>query len=162
MSDFTPLERVRAYYRDLNTGDPEKVARHFTAGAHHFYTRMGPHTTGREIGEITEQGVRHLDASWHLEHGIEQGSEAVIEWTMLWRDPRHGDEQRLDRGTEWFRIEDGLIAEVRAYHHSDAKNRRGDLLGFDHAARGHTTVERWDEVRKRDGAGEDATDRVRE
>ena len=44
MNDFTPLERVRAYYRDLNTGDPEKVARHFTPGAHHYYTRLGPHT----------------------------------------------------------------------------------------------------------------------
>ena len=62
------------------------------------------------------------------EHGLADGDEAVIEWTMLWRDPRHGGEQRLDRGTEWFRIEDGLIAEVR----------------------------------ERDGAGEDATDRVRE
>jgi ketosteroid isomerase-like protein len=32
------------------------------------------------------------------------------------------------------------IAEVRAYHHSNAKNRSGDLLGFDHAGRGHTTL----------------------
>ena len=43
---------------------------------------------------------------------------------MLWRDPRHDNEQRLDRGTEWFRIEDGLIAEVRAYHHSDDEEPR--------------------------------------
>src|SRR4051812_49859518 len=42
MNEFTPLERVRAYYRDLNTGDPEKVARHFTPDAHHYYTRLGP------------------------------------------------------------------------------------------------------------------------
>ena len=26
------------------------------------------------------------------------------------------------------------------YHHSNAKNRSGDLLGFDHAGRGHTTL----------------------
>ena len=161
MSEFTPLERVRAYYRDLNTGDVEKVARHFQPDANHFYTRLGPHRSAREIGEITEQGVKHLDASWHLEHAIESGDEIVIEWTMLWRDPRHGSEQRIDRGTEWFVVRDGLIAEVRAYHHSDAKNRRGDLLGFDHAGRGHTTLEAWDEVRERDGAGPDAEDRVR-
>ena len=66
---------------------------------------------------------------------------------MLWRDPRHDNVQRIDRGTEWFRIEDGLIAEVRAYHHSDARTASGDLLGFDHAGRGYTTLERWDEVR---------------
>ncbi len=153
MNGLAPLERVRAYYRDLNTGDRERVASHFTPDADHYYTRLGPHRSNGEIGEVTRQGVELLDASWHLEHGIESGDEVVIEWTMLWRDPRRDNVARLDRGTEWFRIEDGLIAEVRAYHHSDAGNRSGDLLGFDHAGRGYTTLERWDEVRKRDGAG---------
>jgi len=34
---------------------------------------------------------------------------------MTWRDPK-SDQQRLNRGTEWFRLEGGRIAEVRAYH----------------------------------------------
>jgi hypothetical protein len=161
MSELSPLERVKAYYRDLNTGDVEKVARHFQPTARHYYTRLGPHSSARQIGEVTELGVKQLDGSWHLEHAIEQGNEVVIEWTMLWRDPRHDNVRRLDRGTEWFRLEDGLIAEVRAYHHSDAKNRQGDLLGFDHAGRDYTTLERWDDVRERDGAGPEAPDRVR-
>jgi hypothetical protein len=161
MTELSPIQRVKAYYRDLNTGDREKVARHFQPSAHHYYTRLGPHESADTIGEITEQGVKHLDASWHLEHAIEQGDEVVIEWTMLWRDPRHDNVKRLDRGTEWFRIEHGLIAEVRAYHHSDAGNRQGDLLGFDHPGRGYATLERWEEVRERDGAGPDAGDRVR-
>ena len=162
MAELTPLERVKAYYRDLNSGDTERVARHFQPSAHHYYTRLPPNQSDQAIGELTEQGVRHLDASWHIEHAIEQGDEVVIEWTMLWRDPRHDDVRRLDRGTEWFSIEGGLIKEVRAYHHSDAGNRQGDLLGFDHAGRGHTTLDRWDEVRERDGAGPGAPDRVRE
>ena len=161
MADLTPLERVRAYYRDLNTGNPEKVARHFLTDANHYYTRLAPMRSAREIGELTELGVKQLDGSWHLEHALEQGNEVVIEWTMLWRDPRHENVQRLDRGTEWFRIEDGLIAEVRAYHHSDKKNPQGDLVDFDHMGRGYTTLEGWDEVRERDGAGPDASDRVR-
>jgi hypothetical protein len=77
-----------------------------------------------------------------MEHGIESGDEAVIEWTMTWRDPESGEE-RLNRGTEWFRLRDGKICEVRAYHHGDRKNPQGDLLGFDHAARGHTTMDDW-------------------
>ena len=132
MAELTPLERVKAYYRDLNSGEPERVARHFHPSANHYYTRLEPNRSAQEIGELTEQGVKHLDASWHLEHGIEQGDEVVIEWTMLWCDPRHGDERRIDRGTEWFIVEGGLIKEVRAYHHSDDTNRRGDLIGFDH------------------------------
>ena len=34
----------------------------------------------------------------------------------------------------------GRIAEVRAYHHGDRRNPRGDLLGFDFAGRGYTTL----------------------
>ncbi len=161
MAELTPLERVRAYYRDLNTGNVEKVGRHFQPNANHYYTRLEPNRSAQAIGELTEQGVKHLDASWHVENAIEQGDEVVIEWTMLWRDPRHGNVQRIDRGTEWFRIEGGLIKEVRAYHHSDAKNRAGDLIGFDHEGRGYTMLEQWDEVRARDGAGPEAEDRVR-
>jgi hypothetical protein len=64
----------------------------------------------------------------------------VIEWTMTWRAPETG-EKRLDRGTEWFRMVDGKIAEVRAYHHGGKKNPQGDLLGFDHDGRGYTMLE---------------------
>jgi hypothetical protein len=87
--------------------------------------------------------VDNVDGQWWLEHGIEADGEVVIEWTMTWRDPKSG-EKRLNRGTEWFRFDDeGKIAEVRAYHHGDRKNPQGDLLGFDHGGRGHTTIEGW-------------------
>jgi ketosteroid isomerase-like protein len=133
------IEHVRAYYEALDRGDPDEVASFFTDDAVHYYTRLGPHVGAKTIGEHTQMAVQHLDARWVIEHALEQGNEAVIEWTMVWTGPKSG-QRRLDRGTEWFRFEDGKIAEVRAYHHSDAKNRSGDLLGFDHAARGYTTL----------------------
>jgi ketosteroid isomerase-like protein len=132
------LEHVRGYYDALSRGDAGEVASFFTDDATHYYTRMRPHH-GREIAENAELGVKHLDAKWVLEHGIENGEEVVIEWTMLWTDPKSG-ERRLDRGTEWFRFHEGRICEVRAYFHSNEKNRSGDLVGFDHAGRGYTTL----------------------
>jgi ketosteroid isomerase-like protein len=135
------LDHIRSYYEALNTGDADLVASHFTDDAVHYYTRLGPHR-GREIAENAKWGVETVDGQWWMEHGIESGDEAVIEWTMTWRDPKSG-EKRLNRGTEWFSFEDGKIAEIRAYHHGDKKNPQGDLLGFDHAARGHTTMEGW-------------------
>ena len=94
MNDLTPLERVRAYYRDLNTGDRTR-SRATSTPTRTTTTRAWARTAARrQIGEMTEQGVKHLDASWHLEHAIEQGDEVVIEWTMLWRDPRHDNERR--------------------------------------------------------------------
>jgi ketosteroid isomerase-like protein len=133
------LDHVRSYYDALNTGDAEKVAFFFTDDAVHYYTRMGPHEGARTIGEHTKWAVENLEGRWVLENGIEDGEQAVIEWTMTWRDPKSG-EPRLDRGTEWFRFRDGKICEVRAYFHSNEKNRSGDLLGFDHAGRGYTTL----------------------
>ena len=136
---MSPAERVRAYYHDLNSGDAERVARHFTEDAVHYYTRRAPHEGARTIGEHTKWAVENIDGQWHIDNAIEDGEQAVIEWAMTWRDPKSG-ERRLDRGTEWFRFRDGRICEVRAYHHGGPKNPSGDLLGFDHAGRGYTTL----------------------
>jgi hypothetical protein len=133
------LDHIRSYYEALNTGDPAAVAEHFTPGAVHYYTRLGPHEGAQTIGEHTKWAVEQIDGQWYIDNAIEDGEQAVIEWAMTWRDPKSG-ERRLDRGTEWFRFEDGRIAEVRAYHHGGPKNRSGDLLGFDHAGRGYTTL----------------------
>jgi ketosteroid isomerase-like protein len=134
-----PLDHVRSYYEALNTGDVDLIASHFTDDATHYYTRLGPHH-GREIAENARWGIDNLRGRWWLEHGIADGDEAVIEWTMTWRDPRSG-EPRINRGTEWFLLRDGLIAEIRAYHHGDGRNPTGDLLGFNFAGRGYTTLE---------------------
>jgi ketosteroid isomerase-like protein len=134
------LDHIRSYYEALNSGDVELVASHFTDDAVHYYTRLGPHQGAAAIADNARWAVENLDGKWYLEHGISDGDEAVIEWTMTWRDPKSG-EKRLNRGTEWFRLRDGRIAEIRAYHHGDRKNPRGDLLGFDFEAAGYTTAE---------------------
>ena len=133
------VDHIRSYYEALNTGDADAVATHFTEDAVHYYTRLGPHESAETIGRYAALGVESIDAQWYVENAIEQGDQVVIEWTMTWRAPESG-EKRLDRGTEWFRIRDGRIAEVRAYHHGNRKNPSGDLLGFDHAGRGHTML----------------------
>jgi ketosteroid isomerase-like protein len=134
-----PMDHVRGYYEALNTGDADLIASFFTEDAVHYYTRLGPHVGARAIAEHAALGHRAIEGRWYLEHGIDDGEQACIEWTMTWRDPKTG-EPRLDRGTEWFGFRDGRIAEVRAYHHSSPRNRSGDLLGFDHRGRGYTML----------------------
>lgn len=140
---MTGKERVQAYYEDLNTGDAVAVSTHFTEDATHYYTRLGPHEGAETIGNYAALGVSTIDAQWYIENLIEQGDQVAIEWTMTWRDPKSGD-KRLDRGTEWFLIRAGKIAEVRAYHHGGKKNPQGDLLGFDHQGRGYRMLEDWE------------------
>jgi len=131
--DLRPAERVRAYYEDLNSGEADKVARHFTEDAVHYYTRREPHVGARAIADNAVLAVTHLNAVWTCEHLVESADEVAIEWTMAFDHPRTG-ERLLDRGAEFLAIRDGLISEVRAYYNE----RGGDLSGFDHVARGHT------------------------
>jgi hypothetical protein len=90
------LDRIRSYYESLNSADADAIAAHFTPDAVHYYTRLGPHR-GREIAENACWAIENLGGRWHLEHGIEQGDEAVIEWAMTWSDPDSG-ERRINRG----------------------------------------------------------------
>jgi ketosteroid isomerase-like protein len=136
------VDHIRSYYAALNSGDADAVTSHFTDDAVHYYTRLGPHEGAETIGSYAALGVESIDAQWYVENAIEEGEQVVIEWTMTWRAPNSGA-QRLDRGTEWFLIRDGKIAEVRAYHHGGKKNPQGDLLGFDHKGRGYTMLEDW-------------------
>jgi ketosteroid isomerase-like protein len=129
------LDHVRSYYESLNTGDAEAVAAHFTDDAVHWYTRREPHVGAPAIAENAALGVEHLNARWTLEHAVEGDDEVAIEWSMAFDHPRDG-RRLLDRGAEFLAFRDGLICEVRAYYNE----RGGDLRGFDHAARGHTTL----------------------
>ena len=131
--EVTAAERVRAYYEDLNSGDADRVARHFTDDAVHYYTRREPHVGARAIADNAVLAVTHLNAIWTCEHLVESADEVAIEWTMAFDHPRSG-ERLLDRGAEFLALRDGLICEVRAYYNE----RGGDLRGFDHVARGHT------------------------
>ena len=132
---MTPEERVRAYYDDLSSGDAEAVARHFSEDAIHYYTRRAPHLGAAQIAENAAAAVQFLHARWVLENLVADGEQAAIEWSMEFDHPTKKT-RMLDRGTEWFRFRDGLISEVRAYYNE----RGGDLVGFDHAARGHTLL----------------------
>jgi len=128
------LQRVQAYYADLNSGDADRVARHFTPGAVHYYTRRDPDRGARAIAETAALAVNVLHAHWTLENAVGDDEQAASEWSMAFDHPRDG-RRLLDRGAEFFAFEAGLIAEVRAYY----GDRGGDLRGFDHAGRGHRT-----------------------
>ena len=132
---MTPSERVRAYYEALSSGDADAVAQHFTEDAIHYYTRRAPHLGARAIAENAAAAVQHLNAYWKLENLVGDDEQVAIEWSMVFDHPTKKS-RMLDRGAELFRFRDGLICEVRAYYNE----RGGDLIAFDHAARGHEVL----------------------
>ena len=49
------LDHVRSYYEALNSGDPDRVAGHFTDDAVHYYTRLA-RTRERAPSAATRSG----------------------------------------------------------------------------------------------------------
>jgi ketosteroid isomerase-like protein len=131
------LDLVERYYAACNAADVDALRAAFTDDATHYFTRLPPVTGADAIAGLWAAQQQRLNGRWTVEHGIEAADEAVIEWTMTWTDPVTGG-ARIDRGTEWYAFAGDRITEIRAYHHSDAANRAGDLIGFDHAGRGDT------------------------
>ena len=75
-------------------------------------------------------------ARWTVDHEVVEGTEAVIEWSVLLTGP--GEEARqLLRGTEWYVFRDGKIAEIRAYYHYTSRTPLNELGGFPYAERGY-------------------------
>lgn len=135
------LDHVRSYYESLNTADAGAVAAHFADDAVHYYTRREPHVGAQAIADNAVLAVTHLGARWTLEHAVEGDEEVAIEWSMAFDHPRSG-RRCLDRGAEFLTFRDGLICEVRAYYHGGVPgNPSGDLVGFDHARRGHAVLD---------------------
>ena len=80
---------------------------------------------------------RLLDlVAWaEVDHIIASGDEVVNEWSCLWTPP--GSRLRLmARGTEWYVMRDGRIAEIRAYFIADS-GADAELTTFPYAQRGY-------------------------
>lgn len=133
--------RIEAYYADCNRGDADRIARHFTADAVHYFPetdRYGAFRSALGIGRAWAETVKHTGARWTVDRfiGDPDQAEAVVEWTQF--RPRQG--KRL-RGDEWYRFEPKtcLIAEVRAYFAATEHPDRTihELGEFDYAGRGY-------------------------
>ena len=78
---------VQTYYDACNTADEAGLAAAFTPDATHYFTRLPAVSGAEQIATLWAAQQRRLDARWTVEHGLEAGDEAVIEWTMTWTEP---------------------------------------------------------------------------
>jgi hypothetical protein len=76
-----------------------------------------------------------LNPTWKIDHILAQKDEVVGEWSCLWT-PEGTNQRLMMRGSEWYRMREDRIAEVRAYFgYSDKGNT--ELTGFPYGSRGY-------------------------
>ena len=140
MSEPRPhLETIRRYYEGCNRGDVELMKSTFTPDVVHYFLNFPPKHGAEELANYWAEFQRHGQATqWTVDHGIEQGNEAVIEWSMVTTGAGI-DKPRVLRGTEWYVFREGKIAEIRAYYHFARGSDRSELAGFAYDTRGYST-----------------------
>ncbi len=133
-----PLELVRRYYAGCSAADRAAMLATFCDDVVHYFTHHAPVGGAVALAEYWARMQPRIAGHWTVDHGLVQGAEVVIEWTMRWTPP--GGQPELMRGAEWYRLRGGHIAEIRAYYlnrHAPYERRHFELDGFDYAGRGY-------------------------
>jgi len=134
------LALIARYYDACSRGDAEGVTTTCTADVVHYFLApnvgCAPVRGGEHLGRYWRKVHGMIAPVWVVDHGIVQGDEAVIEWSMFWLPP--GAAARVvTRGSEWFVVRDGRIAEIRSYYRQEPAD--SELEAFAYAARGYST-----------------------
>jgi len=103
---------------------------------HYFIPSSFPPIRGSShLANYCRKYKQVLDPVWVIGRLIVSGNEVVNEWSCLWSPP--GCSRRvMNRGTEWYVMQDGRIAEIRAYFASDAESN-SELGAFPYQTRGY-------------------------
>jgi ketosteroid isomerase-like protein len=130
-------QMVLTYFDACNTGDiRELMVTMDTNIVHYFLPPVHRAIRGAEhLARYWSKFKRLFDPVWRIDHIIEAGDEVVSEWSCAYR-PSGGGDRRMFRGTEWYVMRNGLIAEIRAYYIYD-ESRDCQLTDFNYAERGY-------------------------
>jgi ketosteroid isomerase-like protein len=129
---------VRKYFDDAcNTGDIEDLMSTMTPDVVHYFlpTSFPPIRGAEHLARFWRKYKLTLNPEWKIDRIIASGEEVVSEWSCAWSPP--GSTRRLmNRGTEWYLMRDGKIAEVRAYFMA-VPDGSAELSAFPYAERGY-------------------------
>ena len=128
---------VRRYYEACNAGDLDALLGTLTPDAVHYFLpgKFAPVRGAEHFARYWVKNRNLFDARWSVDHVMAQGDEVVVEWSMFWT-PQGGERRIVTRGTEWYVMRGGRIAEVRAYFMAEAA-ASSELAGFPYAQRGY-------------------------
>ncbi len=130
---------VLKYFDGCNTGNLEDLLSTLDPDVVHYFLpeQFKPIRGAQHLAKYWRKFKNVLNPIWKIDHIIAQDNEVVSEWSCLWT-PEGTDSRRMMRGSEWYVMREGRIAEVRAYlAYSDKFNT--ELTGFPYSDRGYLT-----------------------
>ena len=128
---------VRRYFDGCTSGDVEVLKSTLAPDViHYFLPREFPPIRGAEhLARHWRKFKQLLNPVWSIDRILAQGDQVVTEWSCIWT-PKETSRRVMMRGSEWYVIRDGLIAEIRAYFlHDDMRD--AELTGFAYGDRGY-------------------------
>jgi ketosteroid isomerase-like protein len=119
---------IVAYFDSCNTGDPDRIAAHFTDDAVIYDTNHPPVRTAAEIGRFWQRiHGQWAGARWQVDRVVSDGQTAAIEWQMAGT----ADERPfIFHGSEHYAFQGELIAEIRQYWHFDRESMETGLVDY--------------------------------
>ena len=104
---------ITRYFLAGGYGTAADIASHFEKNAVIYDTNHPPIRGAGSIGEFwLNVRERYGEATWHVDSIIESEDSAAIEWTMK---GTLDNKQLVYRGSEHYRVRNGLIIEIRQY-----------------------------------------------
>ena len=107
---------VLKYFDGCNSGDLEVLLSTLDPHVVHYFlpTRFPPIRGAEHLAKYWRKFKNLLNPVWRIDHIMGRDDEVVSEWSCLWT-PQGTSRRVMMRGTEWYVMREGRIAEVRAY-----------------------------------------------
>ena len=139
-AEASNIEVVRRYFAGCQSGDLEAISGTLDADVIHYFlpARFPPITGALALAKYWRAYKLALNPVWSVDHLLARDDEVVSEWSCIWT-PRRTDRRLMLRGSEWYVMRNGKIAEIRAYFMS-ADDANCELAGFPYAERGYLDV----------------------
>jgi ketosteroid isomerase-like protein len=131
------IASVLKYFDGCNTGDLDDLLSTLDPDVIHYFLpqQFKPIHGAQHLAKYWRKFKVLLNPTWKIDHILAQKDEVVSEWSCLWT-PVGTDRRLMMRGSEWYRMREGRIAEVRAYFgYNDTANT--ELTGFPYGSRGY-------------------------
>ena len=131
------IDTVLRYFAGCNSGNVDVLLATLASDVVHYFLPADFKTIrgADHLANYWRKYKEVLDPTWRIDEIIGSGDRVVSEWSCLWTPPRTG-QPVMTRGTEWYVLRDGLIAEVRAYFAVGADDD-SELADFPYAERGY-------------------------